>query len=369
MRRLALLLLAVLALALGAHALRAARARLTLPTGAAEWIWTPLARDASSPLAFYLVRDFYVDPLPAKPRLLVSAEEEYVLYLNGRRIGSGRYAGVPTKGLGTPRTRLDVYEVGDWLSPGANRFQAEVRSGHGAGGFLLALVDGADGRRLLGTDDRWRVYRRDHPFLLRGLVPLHPKLHLGTGEDVLSWGSPPLGRWGLPEPGPVRPLYPDLAADRESLTATRTLLTDPPAPTLPPVPRALFDFGREVTGYLELTVAPDGVQRSGLLYTGESEVPAIPGAGPDGAVITIPGRQGWVDASPRRFRYALVVGLTPLEARVQPVDEQAAAPLLPDRTAPRGVLGIVPPTLRTPVENEVWRPFERVSGVARREDL
>jgi hypothetical protein len=240
-RRLVLLVLAVLALALGAHALRAARARVTLPTGAAEWIWTPLARDASSPLAFFLVRDFYLDPLPRKPRLLVSAEEEYVLYLNGRRIGSGRYSGVPTKGLARPRTRLDVYEVGDWLSPGANRLQAEVRSGHGAGGFLLALVagtDGADGRLLLGTDERWRVYRRDHPFLLRGLVPLHPKLHLGTGEDVRSWGAPPLGRWGLSEPGPVRPLYPDLAADREPLAATRTLLTDPPGPPHPPGPGA-----------------------------------------------------------------------------------------------------------------------------------
>jgi hypothetical protein len=315
------------------------------------------------------VRDFDLDPPPAHGRLLVAADEEYVLYLNGRRLGSGRYSG--SGGFGRRWTRLDTYEAGDWLTPGGNRLVAEVRSGRGAGGFLLALVDGVGGRPLLGTDGRWRVYRRDHPFLLRGLVPLSPKLILGTGEDVYSWGLPPLGRWGVPTAGPVRPLFPDLAGERSPLAASRTALADPPAPGLPPVPRTLFDFGREVTGYLHLEVTPDEVQRAGLLYIGVEGVPALSEARPDGAVITIPARRGWEDASPRRFRYALVVGLAPVAARVQPVDEKAAEPLLPRvlQTSPVGVLGLVPPPLRTPVEHEVWRKFQRVPGVAGREEL
>jgi len=48
--------------------------------------------------AFYLLRDFTLDPPPAAGRLLVSADEEYILYLNGRRIGSGRYAVGPSGG-------------------------------------------------------------------------------------------------------------------------------------------------------------------------------------------------------------------------------------------------------------------------------
>jgi hypothetical protein len=242
-----------------------------------------------------------------------------------------------------------------------------VRSGRGAGGFLLALVDdteGTTGRPLLGTDETWRLYQRDHPFLLRGLVPLSPKLHLGTGEDIFSWGLPPLGRWGVPAPGPARPLFSDLTDGRESLVASRLVLSDPPAPGLPPVLRTLFDFGHEVTGYLSLELTPDPVQRAALLFTG-TDVPKAPGDRPDGAVITIPGRHAWEAAVPRRFRYALVVGLSPLAARVHSVEETRAFP--PEALhvpEPVGVLGITPPALRTPVEDEVWRKFERVPGVA-----
>ncbi len=338
---------------------------MSLPTGMAEWIWKPLGRSESSPIALFLVRDFYLDPPPAHGRLLVSADEEYVLYLNGRRIGSGRYAAAP----GRRGALLDSYEVGDQLTPGVNRLQAEVRSGRGAGGFLLALVDGTTGRPLLGTDESWRIYQRDHPYLLRGLVPLSPKLHLGTGEDVFSWGLPPLGRWGVPTPGPARPLFADLTGGRAPLVATRLVLSDPPAPGLPPVERTLFDFGREVTGYLSLELDPDPVQRAALLFTGRN-LPQVPTAPPDGAVITIPGRGSWEAAEPRRFRYALVVGLSPVAARVHSVEEAIALPPRALRAPePKGVLGITPPALRTPVEDEVWRKFERVPGVARGEKL
>src|SRR5262249_17777018 len=94
-------------------------------------------------------------------------------------------------------------------------------------GFLLALEDGA-GRLLLGTDDSWRRFHRDHPFLLRGLLPLSPTLALGPGEEVLSWGLPPMGRWGVPAPGPARPLYQDLVGGPPP---------PPPPPSPPPIRR------------------------------------------------------------------------------------------------------------------------------------
>jgi len=91
-------------------------------------------------------------------------------------------------------------------------------------------------------------------------------------------------------------------------------------------------------------------------------------------MVVMAGRRTWMDAWPRRFRYALVVGLgDALSARVQEVDPVAAAGLVaPPAGADsgRGVLGIVPPpALRTPVEDEVWRQLQGVPGVAGRKDL
>jgi hypothetical protein len=79
-----------------------------------------------------------------------------------------------------------------------------------------------------------------------------------------------------------------------------------------------------------------------------------------------------MDAHLRRFRYALVVGLPgtmeEISARVQEIDPAQAAGLVQQeesaRKPARGVLGIVPPPLRTPVEDEVWRDLEGVAGVA-----
>ena len=346
--------------------MRAVWARSTLPTGGAEWIWKPLARDESSPLGFYAVRDFRLDPVPAGARLLISADEEYLLYLNGRRLGSGRYS------AGRHGALLDTYAVEDELAPGGNRLMVEVRSDKGTGGLLLALVDGR-GRTFLGTDESWRLFRRDHPFLLRGLVPLSPKLAPGRGEDSFSWGLPPLGRWGRPEVGPRRPLYRELIGDLSPEAAPRPVVwTSPLGPELPPVPRTIFDFGREVTGYLHLEIPPVSEQRAGLLFTASRGVPDPLSERPSGAVITIPDRHGWEDACLRRFRYVMVVGLSPRGARVQPVasgDPGQIAALLPREVRTPGVLGIEPPPLRTPVENEVWRKLQGVPGVARREEL
>jgi hypothetical protein len=133
----------VLLLALGDRALGSLVARFTLPTRSAQWIWEPRNRRDLSPAAFYAVRDFTLDRAPARARLLVSGDEEYILSLNGARIGAGGWQ---------PGAPLDVWEVGPLLQPGSNRLLAEVRSDRGAGGFLLSLQT-EDGRPLVGTDD------------------------------------------------------------------------------------------------------------------------------------------------------------------------------------------------------------------------
>ena len=373
------LVLITIGLALMARVLPAVRARLTVPTGAAQWIWESRHRLDLSPAAFYAAHDFDLDAVPSRARLLVTGDEEYILYLNGRRVGAGAWrAG----------EQLDSYEVGPLLQPGTNRLLAEVRSGRGAGGVLLSLEDG-NGRQLAWTNDGWRLFRSHHPGLVRGWLPL-----TGDGspesEAAFSWGFPPVGSWRSAPLGPPRPLFFEMTAGRPIPAATATEMTayrrskrsqqrekgaDKGESTVKNPPRRLFDWGREVKGYVSLDVPASTRLQTGLLYT-SSAAPPDPRRDPVTVVLVLPGKRGWTSALPGRFRYALFVGLEhPQAARVQPLtpaaDPKAFPSLLPDGgtlEAP-GVFGIDPPELRSPIENEIWGELESVPGVAGRKKL
>ncbi len=310
-----------------------------VPTGAAEWIWAPLPRHRVASLAFWAVRDFRLDAVPERAELLALADEEYVAWLNGHRVGSDRYR---------PGAALDVYEVAPLLLPGANRLVFEVRSARGAGGLLAALRAG-DATPVV-TDPTWRVVRRAAPGLVEGRLPL------GDAAAAVSWGRPPAGRWGLPERGPVRPLAGDVADLCDPLPA--------PAGSGAPPARTVFDWGREVYGYLRLDRAPRAAAAgpgAALLLTGDR--PLQPLAEPHQAapVVVAPAAATWTDTVPRRFRYATVTGLDGLvAAAVLPVDPAAAGrlPPAPAETGPAGLLGLrVPPQL-TPLEKEVRRRLD-----------
>jgi hypothetical protein len=175
----------------------------------------------------------------------------------------------------------------------------------------------------------------------------------------------------MPAAGDPEPLFTDVVRGRPVPAASAVRSGRPPGfpADLPAPPQILFDWGREVAGYLILELPPSTERTAALLFTGEA--PPRPLDDPPAAVVVLPGRGSWTDALPRRFRYALVVGLKePVVARVQRVDEKAAASLLAGNRRPaEGVFGIAPPLLRTPVEHEIWGDLERVPGVARREKL
>jgi hypothetical protein len=360
-----LLVVGVLLLAAATRIVSAVAARMTVPTGGAQWIWVERNRTDQSPAAFYAVRDFFLDEAPGRARLLILADPEYVLTLNGKRIGSGQYQ------PGGP-ARLDVYEVGDLLVAGGNRLLVELRSDRGAGGLLAALQDG-NGRTLVRTDGDWRIVARHHFGLVRGLIPIGPDDDLDS-LPAFSWGAPPTGRWGRPEVGPVLPRLTELMQGAP-LAASR--LPSGPIPGLPATSAryvALFDWGREVTGYLTLQMPVGEGLRKALLFTGD--LPPDPlRAHPAGAVLAMTGRRSWTDAQARRFRYALVIGDRPASARVLPVDPKRAAGRI---AAPAdiaagggrkvvGVFGLKPPPLRTPVQDEIWRELQRVPHVRRKD--
>lgn len=350
-----LLVLAVGLLALGSRAVSALVARLSLPTGGAQWIWVERSRTDQSPAAFYAVRDFFLPSVPEKARLLALADPEYVLTLNGKRIGAGQYA---------PMAKLDVYEVGDLLQAGGNRLIVELRSDRGAGGFLASLQDG-NGETLVRTDEDWRLFERHHFGLIRGWLPLSDGGGLES-KPAFSWGLPPIGRWGEPEAGPVRPRFSELL---QGPPVSGSRITPPRIAALPPDSArkmALFDWGREVAGYLVLQMPAEDGLRTALLYTG-TEAPDPLRDRPAGAVLAMAGRRSWMDVRPRRFRYALVIGDRPLAARVLQVDPAKVA-IADGQPKVEGVFGIEPPRLRTPVQDEIWRELQSVPGVRGRKN-
>ena len=343
----------VFALALAARARPVLRAR-SLPTGDAQWIWRQIDRMDHAPTVFYALRDFDLpDPPPERARLLIAADEEYVLTLNGRRIGAGAYQ---------PGTPLDVYEMGPLLLPEGNRLMVELRSGKGAGGLLASLVDEKTGKAIVGTDERWRTFETHELGLVRGWLPAD------RGRPAQCWGVPPIGRWGRPRIGSPRPL---LALDTAPRVPAVSMLPASLPPGLvegrPPGSPVLYDWGRPVEGFLTLGVQPADKLGSALLFAGE-EPPDLLRSRPTAAVIVQAGRREWMDAVPRRFRYVLLVGLVrPAAAGVIPASAASAAPRA--RLVEPKVFGVQGPPLRTPVEDEVWSKLQRLSGVARRKEL
>ena len=361
------ILLATASLAFLSRQLPALASRLFQPTGGAQWIWAERDRSDASPAAFFAVRDFDLEAPPERARLLVAADQEYVLHLNGKRVGSGEYE---------PGAGLDVYEVGPLLLPGGNRLVAELRSERGSGGLLASLVDGKTGDPLLGTDARWQIVRRQQLGLVRGWLSLAD----ADAEPAHSWGYPPVGRWGPPKEGREKPLFLDLVGRPVPPASVRPVAVIPGRP--PEIPGAgpggsaiLLDWGREVVGYLSLDVRADEKMGTALVFT-SAEPPDPLAVRPSTVVLIAPGSRRWLDSRPRRFRYALVLGLKrPAAARLLPLapgfPARTAAGLLPPATDgqnPR-VFGIEAPPLRTPVEDEIWGKLQGVPGVALRKEL
>lgn len=327
------------------------------------WIWAPVELRDVRPRAFFAAAEFELAGRPARAELEVLGDEEYVAWLNGRRIGSGRFrTGMP----------LDRYDVARFLRAGANRVVLELRSATGAGGATLRLT-GDDGRSLLESGAHWSVY--EHAW--RGLLDSDP-MPAAPGARVI--GRSPIGRWGVPAPGPLRPVQADLFADQRPERAGRYRLPlesglwfrlprlDARRPPLGPLVE--FDFGREVTGFLVLAVrdrqTATGLVRFGTAPSGSS------GWVPDVIAVVPPHRGSWQAAEPARFRFVEVAGLERVLSAAVLTLAPGFAPV-PAPAPAAGLLGIPAPPLRRPVEDAIWRslrnrsrvpPLEPLNGVA-----
>jgi hypothetical protein len=294
-----------------------------LASAGAQWIWAEGALEKSEPLAFYAVRDFELDTPPPRASVRIVADEAYILYVNGRRVGSGAwYAGAP----------LDTYPLDLLLRPGWNRVAVELRSGRGAGGLLCAVFGEDERAPLIATDGSWSIVR-DATGVVDGLS-------VSDRSPALVWQSPPTGGWGVPRLGPRRPLYDDAvlgAADQ--LEAEVLAPWTEPRPTTEAGAPVVNDFGRTVSGYVLLNGLA-AVPRHLRIEVGLERI-----GGESLDVLLADNQASWSSAEVRTLRYVgspylpegATLGLVEVEPEIAALDAERSA------LRRRGVFGVDPP--------------------------
>lgn len=354
-----LVLAGIVLLAAAEYGARRAISRRWLPTHSARWIWIDNRDEPNVPIAFAMVRDFHLGQVPDRGRLLIRADEEYQIKLNGVPVGANRYVD------GSP---IDAYDVTRLLQKGSNRIRADLRSGRGVGGFLFSLeMEGPDRVRRVVSDSGWRVYRRQ-------IRDLGKRKKLPAGESPRVWAAPPTGRWGLTFETVDRPLFQSLLEGRKPLGARRCRVGRESGEWLPVLPvdrrsppldsRVTFDFGKLVLGYLAIHL-PEDEPPLGLIFTG-TELPLATGDRPaDAFLIAMPGTRIWGDTTPRLFRYVTVAATAPITgASVYLSEAEPSMALMRLPGSDTGVFGLEMGPLRTPLENELRSELQRLAGVA-----
>jgi hypothetical protein len=327
-----------------------------------EWIWAQDVSREGEPIVFHAARDFFLDAAPQADdggaRLAIVADEAYLLVVNGVRVGSGSYQ----------QSRADVYDLTAWLDAGWNRLVVELRSESGAGGLLAGLDVG--GRSVLRTDASWRIVRAADTGLLNGWRRLDEVL----AEPPQVWSRPPTGRWRVdlakaaqpPRPG----LWPEAAPSPAPLCPRRVrhpsanapwvdLEMEPGCPAVESGDLAIWDFGEEVEGFLELGLDPLDAPAPALVFFGLEEPSGnLSERRPDLTLLRAPGAWSWADAHSRRFRYVALIGARPVQFfRVLPVDETQAIAYQAPPPMP-GVFGLKPPQGATALEESIWQRAE-----------
>jgi hypothetical protein len=179
-----LLAATALALAAGAALLglrRLAQDRRWLVTGHARWIWYSRQFAEPAPIRFRAWKDFRIaGEIPAKAPIRFFGDRDWVLEINGARVGTGSQR---------PGDALRVFDAARLLRPGSNRIAIEASSPDGVGGLLFWMDAGESGQ--IVSDRSWEVEK-----LPAGSAPK---------RRAAEWGRPPIYPWRYPAlPGRTR---------------------------------------------------------------------------------------------------------------------------------------------------------------------
>jgi putative heme-binding domain-containing protein len=117
----------------------------------AEWIWLPeVAKEAVSPDSTAHFRKRINLKVPGQGRVTIAADDAYELFVNGRRIGTGR-----------SYRKMDQYDVSPFLNVGRNVVAIKVANQRGNTAAVAARVDilpeGSERWYTFSTDGSWRA--------------------------------------------------------------------------------------------------------------------------------------------------------------------------------------------------------------------
>jgi putative heme-binding domain-containing protein len=122
----------------------------------AQWIWSPEHVKGSVPQSSCHFRRQFVVSAPQGGEITLVADDEYELYVNGRRVGSG-----------DARNKPDVYQLDEFLTRGNNLIAVKVTNTQGSTAGLAARLrvnDQSRGGLTIVTDNKWLTNLRPLPF-------------------------------------------------------------------------------------------------------------------------------------------------------------------------------------------------------------
>jgi putative heme-binding domain-containing protein len=121
----------------------------------AEWIWTPQQAKEAAPKGSCYFRKSFVVRTPERIQLTIAADDEYELYVNGRKVG-----------VGQAYRELDEYDITPVIDRGRNTIAVKVTNRRGSTAALVARVlvkERNTGWVSHSTDGTWLVNTRPLP--------------------------------------------------------------------------------------------------------------------------------------------------------------------------------------------------------------
>jgi hypothetical protein len=277
----------------------------------ASWIWTRDVRDNQTILAR---KEFKLKSAPENTRLYITADDYFTVWVNGKNVASSG----PEQGNDRVWQNVRSVDVGKILHPGNNVIAVKAINAGGSAGLLVRLE--SKGHSLLLSNAAWKVSE----------LPSEPDGWTSAAFDDSAWKSATVeaeigeGPWqtlnGWPNSNasasylyhlPIDPVAVSNMHDGGGKIDDADRLVDHSGPMtvqMAPAdskdyPGILVDFGKELSGRIQVTVDKSAVV---MIGTGESSGEAL--LGPWGGIHTLNAEgQSTVSTPYSAFRYAHIL--------------------------------------------------------------
>jgi putative heme-binding domain-containing protein len=146
----------------------------------AQWVWSPEHPQDRVPLTDCFFRKRFTVSEPVSGEIAIAADDEYELYVNGRRLGSGESS-----------AKLDRYDLSQHLTRGRNLIAVKVSNTKGTTAALAARVtvkDRSRGALSFSTDSSWSAHLNPLPLWY---TPLYNDARWASAKALGRLGQTP----------------------------------------------------------------------------------------------------------------------------------------------------------------------------------